>query len=323
MRWKGRRQSGNIRDVRGSSPSRGRSGFPGSFGRSQSSGRRRIRLPRAGSGGRRAGGGIGIGGLIVIGLVMLFLGINPLTLLGGGGPGGSTGGGGSFTAPTQNEAPVAENSEQKEFVAVVLAETEDVWNGIFQASGANYQEPELVLFSDSVQSACGFASSATGPFYCPGDSRVYLDMSFFGELANRFGASGDFAQAYVIAHEVGHHIQNLTGVLPDFNARRRSMSQTEQNRYSVRVELQADCYAGVWGYFTAQRGLLEEGDLQEALNAATQIGDDTIQRRTRGMIVPESFSHGTAEQRRNWFDRGFSTGRVEQCDTFSQAYEAL
>ncbi|MEO0497099.1 MAG: neutral zinc metallopeptidase [Pseudomonadota bacterium] len=322
MRWKGRRQSGNIRDVRGASPRRSsRGGFPGGFGRSRSGGGRRIRLPTPRGGGRRAGGGMGIGGLIVIGLIMLFLGINPLSLLGL--DTGSGTGGGSFTSPNAPQSPVTANAEQKEFVAVVLAETEDVWNGIFQASGATYREPELVLFSDSVQSACGFASSATGPFYCPGDSRVYLDMSFFGELENRFGAAGDFAQAYVIAHEVGHHIQNLTGVLPDFNARRRSMSKTEQNRYSVRVELQADCYAGVWGYFTAQRGLLERGDLEEALNAATQIGDDTIQRRTRGMVVPESFSHGTAEQRRRWFDNGFSTGRVERCDTFSQAYEAL
>ncbi|MEN0088509.1 MAG: neutral zinc metallopeptidase [Pseudomonadota bacterium] len=321
MRWKGRRQSENIEDVRGSSSRGGRrTGFPGSFGRSNSG--QRIRLPRGGT-GRRGGGGLGIGSLIVIGVIMWALGMNPLSLLGMGGQSGGTLGGGSFTAPNAPQAPVTANAEQKEFVAVVLAETEDVWNGIFRASGAAYQEPELVLFSGQVQSACGFASAATGPFYCPGDSRVYLDMSFFGELANKFGASGDFAQAYVIAHEVGHHIQNLTGVLPDFNARRRSMSKTEQNQHSVRVELQADCYAGVWAYFTEQRGLLERGDLQEALNAATQIGDDNIQRRTRGMVVPESFSHGTSEQRRRWFDQGFSTGRVEQCDTFNQSYQAL
>ncbi|MEO0636760.1 MAG: neutral zinc metallopeptidase [Pseudomonadota bacterium] len=319
MRWKGRRQSTNIRDVRGQS-SRGsrRISFPG---RRRSTGGNRIRLPGGGSPRRAGGGGIGIVGLLVIGGIMLLMGMNPLSLLGLGG----SGGGGSFApnAPQTQNAPITANSEQKEFVAVVLAETEDVWNGIFQANGAVYQEPELVLFSDSVQSACGFASSASGPFYCPGDSRIYLDMTFFDELANRFGASGDFAQAYVIAHEVGHHIQNLTGILLDFNTRRRSMSQVEQNRYSVRIELQADCYAGVWGYFTEQRGLLERGDLQEALNAATQIGDDTIQRRTRGTIVPESFNHGTSEQRRRWFDKGFSTGRVEGCDTFTQAYEAL
>ncbi|MEM1365571.1 MAG: neutral zinc metallopeptidase [Pseudomonadota bacterium] len=329
MRWKGRRQSGNIRDLRGSSSGRSgtkggaRSRLPGSLrqSRGQSRGGNRIRLPRprAGTGGRRAGGGLGIGGLIIIGLIMLAFGMNPLSLLGLGSQTGS----GNFTAPTTQNAPVTANAEQAEFVAVVLAETEDVWNGIFQASGANYVEPELVLFSGSVESACGFASSASGPFYCPGDSRIYLDMSFFDELANRFGASGDFAQAYVIAHEVGHHIQNLTGQLLDFNTRRSSMSQIEQNRFTVRLELQADCYAGVWGYFTAQRGLLERGDLQEALNAATQIGDDTIQRRTQGYVVPESFNHGTSEQRRSWFDQGFSTGRVEQCDTFSQAYENL
>jgi predicted metalloprotease len=171
--------------------------------------------------------------------------------------------------------------------------------------------------SSSFQSACGFAGAASGPFYCPADSRLYIDLQFFDELARRFNASGDFAQAYVIAHEVGHHVQNVIGVLPEFNRMRRQMSRTEANAMSVRVELQADCFAGVWGYHTAQRGLLERGDLQEALNAATQIGDDTIQRRTQGFIVPESFSHGTAEQRRTWFSRGFETGRLEACDTFN------
>jgi hypothetical protein len=315
MRWKGRRQSTNIKDLRGSS------GRRGGFGRSRSSGGRRVRLP---VGGGKRGGGLGIGSLILIGIVMWFLGMNPLTLLTGGGgglPGGGLSGGGLRTdpgfAPQTSGQQVGRNDEAKEFVGVVLAETEQVWGGIFKASGYEYQEPELVLFSGQVQSACGFASAATGPFYCPGDSRVYLDTTFFDELATKFDASGDFAQAYVIAHEVGHHIQNLTGVLPDFNSRRRSMSQAEENAYSIRVELQADCYAGVWGHFTAQKGLLERGDLQEALNAATQIGDDAIQKRLRGYVVPESFNHGTSEQRKRWFDRGFTTGRVEDCDTFT------
>lgn len=174
----------------------------------------------------------------------------------------------------------------------------------------------MVLFSGSVQSACGFASAASGPFYCPGDRKVYLDMSFFDELANKFDAAGDFAQAYVVAHEVGHHVQNLTGVLPRFNQQRQRMSEAEANQMSIRVELQADCYAGIWGRFTEQKGLLEGGDLEEALNAATQIGDDTLQKRTQGYVVPESFNHGTSEQRRSWFKRGFDSGRVDSCDTF-------
>ena len=174
----------------------------------------------------------------------------------------------------------------------------------------------MVLFSGSVQSACGFASAASGPFYCPGDRKVYLDMSFFDELAGKFDAAGDFAQAYVVAHEVGHHVQNLTGVLPRFNQQRQRMSEVEANQMSIRVELQADCYAGIWGKYTQQKGLLESGDLEEALNAATQIGDDTLQKRMQGYVVPESFNHGTSDQRRRWFKRGFDTGRVDACDTF-------
>ena len=251
MRWKGRRQSSNIEDLRGGS-SRGRGG---GFGGGSGS-RRRIRMPSGG--GARRGGGMGIGTLVVVAIVMWALGMNPLTLLTGGGAGGLGGGlGGGLQsdpafAPQNTGRQIGRNDEAKEFVAVVLAETEQVWNGIFKASGYQYQEPKLVLFEGQVRSACGSASSATGPFYCPGDSKVYLDTSFFKQLANQFDASGDFAQAYVIAHEVGHHIQNLTGVLPDFNKRRRSMSKNEENAYSIRVELQADCYAGVWGYYTEQ-----------------------------------------------------------------------
>ena len=192
-----------------------------------------------------------------------------------------------------------------------------MWNGIFQAEGEKYQEPQLYLFRDRVASACGYASSASGPFYCPGDQKIYLDTSFFDQLERQFDAAGDFAQAYVIAHEVGHHVQNQIGVLGKFNRMRQSMSEAEANQMSMRVELQADCFAGVWGHFTKQKGLLEEGDAEEALNAAAQIGDDTLQRRTQGYVVPESFNHGTSAQRQKWFAAGFRSGRLSDCDTFN------
>src|SRR5690606_27628254 len=224
-------------------------------------------------------------------------GIDPLQILEGG-PGGGT------QLGFDRDAGSQVTDQEAQFVSVVLAETEDVWNGIFQAEGQTYTEPRMVLFTDQVQSACGYASSASGPFYCPGDSRVYIDLGFFRELSQKFGASGDFAQAYVIAHEVGHHVQNLIGVLPEFNRQRQTMSQTAANEMSVRVELQADCFAGIWAHYTDQKGLLEEGDIEEALNAAHQIGDDTLQRRTQGYVVPESFNHGTSEQRMTWFGNG-------------------
>ncbi|MBW3096065.1 KPN_02809 family neutral zinc metallopeptidase [Pseudohoeflea coraliihabitans] len=299
MKWRGRRQSRNVEDRRGAGGSPFRRGG--------------LRLPRGG--GLRLpgrGGGIGRGGggsilfLIIAAVVLWALGINPMQLLGGGG-----------VAPTSPQISSGRNDEMKQFVATVLAETEDVWNGIMKSEGADYPEPTLVLFSGQVQSACGFASAASGPFYCPSDRKVYIDLSFYNELAQRFGASGDFAQAYVLAHEVGHHVQNIIGVLPKFNEMRRSMSETEENRMSVRVELQADCFAGIWGYYTAQKGLLEQGDLAEALNAAQQIGDDTLQRRSQGYVVPESFNHGTSEQRKAWFSRGFESGRMADCDTFN------
>ena len=307
MRWEGRRQSSNIQDMRGKRSRR----------TSRYSPRPRVRIP---SGGRtmRAGGG-GIGGIVL--LVVLFFvlrscGIDPLAILAG------SGGSNPFdqVAPrTQTSAPTGttRTDQTTQFVATVLAETEDVWGGIFEANGKRYPEPVLVLFEGQVSSACGYASAASGPFYCPGDKKLYLDVSFFDELARRFRAAGDFAQAYVVAHEVGHHVQNVIGVLPEFNRMRRTMSAAEANAMSVRVELQADCFAGIWGHFTAQKGLLEAGDLEEALNAATQIGDDAIQRRTQGYIVPESFNHGTSEQRAKWFRRGFDSGRLDQCDTFS------
>ena len=309
MEWKGRRQSSNVEDQRGTSA-------PGNSGRSPF-GRGGFRIPM-GTGTRRAGGGMSIGTiifLVVIYFVFKAMGIDLLQVLGDGS--GQVARPGFEQTESANRRTSAAEEERKAFMATVLAETEDTWNGIFQAEGATYEEPKMVLFSGSVQSACGFASAATGPFYCPGDRKVYLDMSFFDELANKFEATGDFAQAYVVAHEVGHHVQNLTGVLPRFNQQRRSMSETEANQMSVRVELQADCYAGIWGKFTEQKGLLERGDLQEALNAATQIGDDTLQKRTQGYVVPESFNHGTSEQRRRWFQRGFDSGRVDACDTFS------
>ncbi|WP_275783803.1 KPN_02809 family neutral zinc metallopeptidase [Pararhizobium gei] len=306
MEWKGRRQSGNVEDVRGSSPSRG--GLGGSpFGRGGG-----FRLP--GGGGR--GGGMSVGTIIVLVVIyfgLKMMGIDLLQVMEGGSvsPGGYE--------QTQGTAPTgtAAEEETKAFVSTVLAETEDTWNGIFQASGQTYQEPKLVLFRDGIDSACGSASAASGPFYCPGDQKVYLDMSFFDELAQRFGASGDFAEAYVISHEVGHHVQNLLGILPKVNAQRQRMSEADSNLMSIRVELQADCFAGIWGKFTEQKGLLEKGDLEEALNAATQIGDDTLQKRTQGYVVPESFNHGTSAQRSAWFKRGFDSGKLSSCDTFN------
>ena len=297
MRWRGRRQSSNVEDVRG------RGGGPGGFGR----GGTPVRIPIG-----RGGGGLGVGTIVI--LVVLFFGlracgIDPLAIL----EEAPQPGGGQLT---QEEGSPA-SDEMRQFVAVVLAETEDTWNGIFQAEGLTYREPTLTMFSGRVNSACGFASSAAGPFYCPADSKIYLDTSFFTELDRRFGASGDFAQAYVIAHEVGHHVQNLTGILPRFNQMRQQMSAEEANRMSVRVELQADCFAGVWAHFTDQKGLLEQGDLEEALNAARQIGDDTLQKRQQGYVVPESFNHGTSQQRQAWFSRGFESGRIADCDTFN------
>ncbi len=298
MRWRGRRQSSNVEDRRGQGPAR----LPGGFGR----GGPRIPLPigRAGAGGMS-----GIVILVVVFLVLSFLGVNPMDMLGGGGSAPPSG------QVTQQQRPA--NDEQAQFVGVVLAETEDVWNGIFQTEGEAYAEPTLVMFDGAVDSACGQASSAVGPFYCPNDNQVYIDLAFFDELASRFGASGDFAQAYVIAHEVGHHVQNLTGVLPRFHQQRQQMGQAEANEMSVRVELQADCYAGVWAHFTEQKGLLEAGDIDEALNAAHQIGDDTLQRRTQGQVMPDSFTHGSSEQRQTWFARGYESGRWQDCDTFS------
>ncbi|ULR45246.1 neutral zinc metallopeptidase [Rhizobium sp. K102] len=303
MEWRGRRQSDNIEDRRGD-PGGGRFGRGGGFN-----------FP-SGGGVRRAGGGLSIGTiifLVVIYFIFKLMGIDLLQVLD---TGSMTSGPGYEQSQSEGTRTPA-NDEMTAFMRTVLAETEDTWNGIFQAQGQNYQEPRLVLFSGQTQSACGFASAATGPFYCPGDHKVYLDTDFFQELSDRFGASGDFAEAYVVAHEVGHHVQNLLGILPKFNQARQRMSEDEANKMSVRVELQADCFAGIWGKYTQQRGLLESGDLEEALNAAQQIGDDTLQKRSQGYVVPESFNHGTSQQRVRWFKRGFDSGQLSACDTFS------
>ena len=306
MRWKGRNRSANVNDARGQSGDG--FGLP-------SGGRRS--LPIGGS--RRSSGGMGIGTMIVIGLIMWALGMNPLTLFGGGLGGGLSG---NFApqsqAPQRQQAPRAEytGDEMKLFVETIIGSTEQVWTTVFANYGKQYPKPKLNLFTSQVRSACGLASATSGPFYCPGDSEIYIDLSFYQELEQKFGAGGDFAQAYVLAHEVGHHIQNVMGVLPQFNKMRRSMGKVEVNKMSVKVELQADCFAGVWGHFVNQEGWLEAGDLEEALVAANQIGDDAIQKRTQGYVVPESFNHGTSEQRRFWFRRGFESGRIESCDTF-------
>jgi predicted metalloprotease len=287
MEWRGRRESQNVEDRRGSRSPLGRGGFGIPIGRM----------------GRR-GGGLSLGGILALLAISWIFGINPLALLDGGG-----------VYPTQQTSsdPRPGSSTQDElsrFVRVVLADTEDTWNGIFAQANHDYPEPTLVLFTDTAQSACGYASSASGPFYCPGDRRLYIDLSFYEELRRRFQAPGDFAQAYVIAHEVGHHVQNLIGSLGQ-------QERSRSNETSIRIELQADCFAGIWGRDAADKGFLEAGDFDEAMNAAAQVGDDAIQRRTQGRVVPESFNHGTSEQRKRWFKRGFDTKSVKACDTFA------
>lgn len=275
----------------------------------------------------RRGGGMSLGVLVVVGVVLWLSGGNPVQIL-------SLLLGGDVTLPQSTERASSSRQvqsssgngnpggerrdEMRRFMATVLADTEDSWHRLFRSEGLTYKEPKLVLFTGEVQSTCGFASAAVGPFYCPGDSKVYIDLAFYDELRKRFEAPGDFAQAYVLAHEVGHHVQNLIGVLPEFNRLRRSLSKAEENAMSIRVELQADCFAGIWGYHSEQQGFLEEGDLEEALNAATQIGDDAIQKRLQGYVVPESFNHGTSEQRQRWFLNGFRSGDMRACDTFAK-----
>src|SRR5688572_12927563 len=256
------------------------------------------------------GGGIAVGGGI-LGVIALIINY----LMGGSGDGAP------LPLPNQNQPmsaqEKAEQDSQAKFVSVVLRETEDVWNQLFQQAGQRYDEPTLVLFNGYTTSACGQASSATGPFYCPGDQDVYIDLSFYDDLQNRFGAPGDFAMAYVIAHEVGHHVQKLTGVSDKMQRLRQQLSEEEYNKYSVKTELQADFYAGVWAHYIKGKGILEAGDVEEAMNAANAIGDDRLQKQSQGHVVPESFTHGTSAQRMYWFRKGYETGDVRQGDTFS------
>lgn len=272
-----------------------------------------------GGGGMRrfGGGGLGLGGIILVVVVGLLFGKNPgeiLQLLGD-----MTGGDGTTSSAPQT-APAA-NDQQTDFVRAILGSTEDTWAEIFQASGQQYPAPKLVLFNGGVQSACGAASSAMGPFYCPGDRQVYLDLDFFREMETKFHAAGDFARAYVIAHEVGHHIQNITGVMQQVRQlAERGEPMEGATGLSVRQELQADCYAGIWANHAQQRlNWLDEGDIESALNAATQIGDDALQKRSQGYVVPDSFTHGSSAQRVRWFKTGFQSGNLQSCDTFRTA----
>lgn len=256
------------------------------------------------------GGGIGI---ILVALVAMYFGIDPSVILNQGGQME-----GDQPATSTEYIPTAEENQLAAFVAVVLADTEDTWHQQFQKLGVDYTEPTLVLFSGAVQSACGYAQAAMGPFYCPGDQKVYIDLGFYQDLKEKMNAPGDFAQAYVIAHEVGHHVQNLLGISDKMHAARRQVSETEYNQLSVRLELQADCLAGVWAHHADRaRGVVEPGDIDEALNAASQIGDDRLQKQGRGYVTPDSFTHGTSVQRARWFRQGFTTGEFGSCDTFA------
>ena len=276
-------------------------------------------------GGGLGGGGmkIGLGGIILALIASVLLGINPFSLLGGlsapepaPAPRSAPPGYGPQVAPgtaTKSADPT------KEMVARVLGDTEDVWNALFQAMfSKGYPKPGLVIFEDQVRSTCGFASAAVGPFYCPGDGKLYLDTAFFDQLARRFGAPGDFAQAYVVAHEVGHHVQNVLGTMQQFDRLVQRAGPSERNALQVRLELQADCYAGVWGHFAQRRKLLEPGDLEEGLRGAAAVGDDQIMKRTQGYVVPDAFTHGSAQQRMYWFKRGLETGDPRRCDTFTE-----
>jgi hypothetical protein len=280
MRWRNGRESSNIEDRRG------------------------LRAAPT-----IAGGGIGT---IIIVLLAMYFGIDPSFLLQGGAPGGA-----SVQQPV-SMSPAED--DLRRFVSVVLADTEDTWHDLFRRMGGTYQEPKLVLFSGAVQSACGFAQAAVGPFYCPADQKVYIDLSFYQELKNRFQAPGDFAQAYVIAHEIGHHVQNLLGISNKVDSLRARAGAVEANALSVRLELQADCFAGVWAHHAQKaRQILEVGDIEEGLNAASAIGDDRLQMQAKGYVAPDSFTHGSSAQRVQWFKRGIASGDLRQCDTFKTA----
>jgi len=278
MRWRGLRQSDNVEDRRG-----------------------------GGKGKMALGGGIGT---IIIVIIVWLLGGNPSQFLN------------LAENQTQSESPataIPAGDTMAQFVSVVLAETEDTWTRIFEKSGLQYRKPSLVLFNGQIQSACGFSSSATGPFYCPGDEKVYIDLDFFHELQNRLGAEGDFAMAYVIAHEVGHHVQKLLGKLDEINDLRGRLDETSFNRYQVRLELQADYYAGVWAYHADKwKNIIEPGDIDEAVRAAGAVGDDRLQKQSQGYVVPDSFTHGTSDQRMEWFTKGYQTGNPSAADPFAQ-----
>ncbi|HEY5673094.1 MAG TPA: neutral zinc metallopeptidase [Malonomonas sp.] len=283
MRWKSGRRSSNVEDQRGRRISRG-----------------------------AKGGGIGI---MLLALVGMYFGIDPSVVLNVG----NQLGGGQTTTESSYQPSAAEN-QLADFVAVVLGDTEDTWREEFSRRGASYREPTLVLFSGTVQSACGHAQAAMGPFYCPGDQKVYIDLSFYHDLKTKMNAPGDFAQAYVIAHEVGHHIQNLLGISDTVHAAKRQVSEKEYNQLSVRLELQADCLSGVWANRANRaRQVIEPGDIDEALNAASQIGDDRLQQQSRGYVTPDSFTHGSSQQRARWFRKGYSAGDMDSCNTFEAA----
>ncbi len=283
MKWRNRRRSSNVEDRRGMSVS-----------------------------GVAKGGGIG---LIALALIGMYFGVDPRVVMEVGGQ--LSGGPGTAAPQRANYKPTAEQQQLGEFVSVILADSEDAWHAMFKQMGMRYKEPKLVLFTDRVQSACGMAEAAMGPFYCPGDSKVYVDLGFYRDLKNRHDAPGDFAQAYVVAHEVGHHVQNLLGISSKVQNARSRMSQTQGNELSVRLELQADCFAGLWAQHTERaKQVLEQGDVEEALNAASAIGDDRLQKQARGYASPESFTHGSSKQRVKWFKKGMLGGNINDCDTF-------
>lgn len=279
MRWDNERQSDNVDDRRGFRVSRG-----------------------------MVGGGLGT---IVLALVAMYFGLDPSILI------NQTQSPGVQSSPSVPRSPSPEENSLAKFVSVVLADTEDTWNELFRLRGKKYREPTLVLYSGAVDSACGFASAAVGPFYCPNDQKLYIDLSFYGDLKNKFGAPGDFAQAYVIAHEIGHHVQNLLGIADRVQSLRARAGKEEANKLSVMMELQADCLAGVWAYHAQKaRHILEPGDMEEALQAASSVGDDRLQRQSRGHVTPDSFTHGSSAQRVSWFQRGIRSGDLDQCNTF-------
>ena len=299
MKWEGQRESDNVEDLRdqGGDGGGGGSGF-GGFG---------VRH-------------IGIGTIVIALVGGWVLGINPLTILGllsGGNVPVSVPRSAPAQAPGQRAVHSPEEEQRVHFVKTVLADTEDVWTAVFKERGGTYRDPTLVLFRGATPTACGRGDAATGPFYCPGDEKVYIDLSFYDLLRTKLGAPGDFAQAYVVAHEVGHHVQKLLGISEKVDAARRSSSQVRSNALSVRLELQADCFAGLWANrANAMKNIIEAGDIDSALNAATQIGDDTLQRKASGTVQPDTFTHGTSAQRVHWFKQGYETGQIEQCDTF-------